>query len=83
MSEALEKKEQTFEDAMDQLEQIVDQLETGEVPLEEAIKLFQNGMQLSKTCHQKLSLVEKQVHLLIEEEGELVKKEFRLEEDPS
>jgi exodeoxyribonuclease VII small subunit len=83
MSESTNKKEIAFEDAMEQLEQIVDQLEAGEVPLEEAIKLFKNGMELSKTCHQKLTHVEKQVHLLVEEEGELVKKEFRLEEDPS
>lgn len=89
MSESLEKKgkkekkEISFEQAMEELEQIVDQLEVGEVPLEEAILLFQNGMKLSKTCHQKLTHVEKQVSLLIEEEGELVKKDFRLEEDPS
>jgi exodeoxyribonuclease VII small subunit len=78
-----DKKEISFEQAMEELEQIVDQLEAGEVPLEEAIQLFQNGMKLSKTCHQKLTYVEQQVSLLIEEEGELVKKEFRLEEDPS
>jgi exodeoxyribonuclease VII small subunit len=78
-----DKKEISFEQAMEELEQIVDQLEAGEVPLEEAIQLFQNGMKLSKTCHQKLTYVEQQVSLIIEEEGELVKKEFRLEEDPS
>lgn len=95
MSESLQKKDKkdkndkntlkeiSFEQAMEELEQIVDQLEAGEVPLEEAILLFQNGMKLSKTCHQKLTHVEQQVSLLIEEEGELVKKEFRLEEDPS
>jgi exodeoxyribonuclease VII small subunit len=81
MSESLPNQQQTFEQAMEELEYIVDKLEAGEVPLEEAIQLFQKGIHLSKVCHEKLQRVEKQVQLLVEEEGSLVKKEFRLEED--
>lgn len=85
MSEAQVKQESalSFEQAMRELEQIVDKLEAGEVPLEEAIALFQDGMKLSKSCHEKLQKVEKQVQLLVEEEGQLLKKDFRVEEDPS
>jgi exodeoxyribonuclease VII small subunit len=73
----------TFEEEMQELQLIVDRLETGEVPLEEAIQLFQKGMNISRSCHQKLEKVEKEVHLLLEEEGEVVNKPFELEEDPS
>ena len=41
-------KQVTFEEAMIQLEQIVDRLEEGDVPLEEAISIYKNGMELSK-----------------------------------
>lgn len=84
VSDVLESKnEATFEESLEKLETIVDQLESGDVPLETAIQLFQDGMQLSKTCHEKLQKVEKQIHLLMEEEGELIEKDFNLEEDPS
>lgn len=73
--------EASFEEAIQQLEEIVDKLETGEIALEKAIQLFQRGMDLSKLCHHKLEKVEKQVHLLLEEEGSLVKKPFQIEED--
>lgn len=65
-----------FEEAMNQLEQIVSQLERGDVPLEEAIDLFQSGMQLSKLCNQKLAEVERKIEMIVEVDGELVKKPF-------
>ncbi len=74
-------KEASFEASLNELEKIVELLEAGDAPLEEAIRLFQRGMTLSKTCHQKLQIVEKQVHMLIEENGELIKKEYKIEED--
>jgi len=62
--------ELNFEQAMTKLEQIVEQLDHGEVPLEQAIELFQQGMQLSKLCGQKLDTVEKKIEVLIEQNGE-------------
>jgi exodeoxyribonuclease VII small subunit len=50
-------KEYTFEEAMEQLETIVNKLEEGDVPLEEAIQQFQEGMTLSKFCHDRLFYV--------------------------
>lgn len=67
----------SFEQAMDQLEQIVSQLESGDVPLEKAIELFQEGMKLSQLCSQKLEQVERKIEILLEEEGGLVKKPFQ------
>ncbi|MBD7943919.1 MULTISPECIES: exodeoxyribonuclease VII small subunit [Psychrobacillus] len=55
------KKEIPFDEAMLQLEQIVRQLEQGDVPLENAIELYQNGMELSKLCSDKLQSAEKQL----------------------
>ncbi|WP_203332997.1 exodeoxyribonuclease VII small subunit [Planococcus beigongshangi] len=54
-------KEIMFNDAMHQLEEIVRQLEQGDVPLEEALTLYQKGMQLSKVCHSKLQNAEEQL----------------------
>ncbi|RLQ92140.1 exodeoxyribonuclease VII small subunit [Planomicrobium sp. Y74] len=50
-----------FNDAMQQLEEIVRQLEQGDVPLEEALTLYQKGMELSKVCHDKLQNAEEQL----------------------
>lgn len=69
-------REMQFEEAMEKLEQIVNRLENEEVPLEEAIELFQEGMRLSKWCGGKLDQVEKKIDMLIEEEGQWVKREF-------
>lgn len=54
-------KEIMFNQAMEQLEEIVRQLEQGDVPLEEALTLYQKGMELSKVCHDKLQNAEKQM----------------------
>ncbi|MGD8292276.1 MAG: exodeoxyribonuclease VII small subunit [Desulfobacterales bacterium] len=55
----------TFEMAMKQLEQIVHDLETGDLPLEKAIKKFEEGIQISKYCSEKLDESEKKITLLM------------------
>ncbi|MCD8510115.1 MAG: exodeoxyribonuclease VII small subunit [Bacillus sp. (in: Bacteria)] len=66
-----ELKELTFEQAMKKLETVVERLEEGDVPLEEAINMFQEGMQLSKLCHDKLQKVDRQMTEVLTEDGEL------------
>jgi exodeoxyribonuclease VII small subunit len=66
-----------FEEAMEQLENIVVQLENGDVALEKAIDLFQEGMKLSKLCSEKLEQVERKIEILIEEDGTYEKKSFQ------
>ncbi|GBF72664.1 exodeoxyribonuclease VII small subunit [Paenibacillus sp. 598K] len=56
----------SFEEAMEQLETIVARLENGDVPLETAIELFQDGMKLSQLCGSKLEQVERRIEALIE-----------------
>ncbi|KOP83389.1 exodeoxyribonuclease VII small subunit [Cytobacillus solani] len=59
----------TFEEAMKHLEEIVDKLEEGDVPLEEAINIYKKGMELSKLCHDKLKNVESQLTEILTEDG--------------
>lgn len=56
---------------MEELEKIVEQLEEGDVPLEAAITIYKQGMDLSKLCHQKLKTVENQLTQILKEDGEL------------
>lgn len=59
------KKEKKFEEAMSELEQIVQQLERGDVPLDEAIAKFQEGMALSQYCNETLTKAEETVSKMI------------------
>ncbi|WP_168119236.1 exodeoxyribonuclease VII small subunit [Paenibacillus sp. HB172176] len=68
--------ELSFEQAMTQLETIVEKLESGDVPLEKAIELFQEGMELSKLCGGKLEQVENKIELLLEADEGFQKKPF-------
>mgnify|MGYP001827361017 FL=1 len=62
----------TFEQAIKQLEQIVQNLESGDMPLEKAVKTFEEGIQLAKFCSNKLDETEKRITILIQDSnGEL------------
>ena len=65
---------------MKELEEIVTKLESGEVGLEESLKLFEKGIQLSKSCQKILSDAEKKVSVLISQDGEEPKTKNFLEE---
>jgi len=62
-----------FEDALNKLEKIVSQLEQGEISLEESLKLFEEGIRLSRLCNQKLDEAEKRVEILLKGEGGILK----------
>ena len=57
----------TFEESLKQLEKIVDQLEGGDLPLEESIRLFEEGVRLSTACKQELEAAEGKVQILMKE----------------
>lgn len=67
----------TYEKAMKRLEDIVSKLESNDIPLEDSIALFQEGIQLSKYCDEKLQNIQEKV-AQIYEDGQL--KEFQTEE---
>ena len=57
----------TFEDNVKQLETIVAQLERGDLPLEDSIRLFEDGMRLSSACKSQLEAAEGKVEVLIKQ----------------
>jgi exodeoxyribonuclease VII small subunit len=64
--------EKRFEIALEELEKIVEQLESGDLSLEDSLTAFENGVGLVKYCNQKLSDVEKKIELLVrDKEGKL------------
>ena len=66
-----------FETALEELEQVVEQLESGELSLENALAAFEKGVGLAKICNQKLNEVEKKIEVLIKDkEGKLQLKPF-------
>ncbi len=67
----------TFEQALARLEQIVKALEGGNVPLEDLIKLFDEGTGLVKLCTERLDKAEEKVRLLQMKDGALVDEEFK------
>ena len=72
----------TFEQAMKQLEQIVQDLESGDMPLEKAIKTFEDGIQLSKFCSEKLDETEKRITILMQSpDGEFSEAPFSGEDE--
>jgi exodeoxyribonuclease VII small subunit len=62
-----EQGQKNFETALEDLEQVVEQLETGELPLEDSLSAFEKGVGLVKFCQQKLDEVEKKVELLVKD----------------
>ena len=70
------KKDVSFENAMERLEKIVESLENGEYPLEESLKLFEEGVKLVKLCNTKLESVEGSIKKLVNVNGEFIEKDF-------
>ena len=62
----------SFEESLEQLEEIVTKLEKGDVPLYEAIDEFNNAMQLVKVCEEKLSNAEESIAKIVEDNGDLI-----------
>ncbi len=77
----LEKLEElSFDVAIRRLEEVVEKLEQGDIPLEESIALFQEGMQLARLCHQKLADVGHKIEVLVKENQEWQVRPYREEE---
>lgn len=57
-------KEITFEKALEELERIVEQLESGDLPLEKSLELFETGVKLSRSCRERLANAERRIELL-------------------
>lgn len=65
--------EKSFEKSLDELEKIVRKLEDGDLPLEESLKLFENGVKLSRECRDRLTAAERRIEVLMKDaDGNLV-----------
>jgi exodeoxyribonuclease VII small subunit len=61
----------SFEDSLSKLESIVSQLESGDLPLERALEIFEDGVGLARLCQSHLAEAERKVEMLLRERGEL------------
>ena len=69
----------SFENCLEELERVVKELETGDLPLERSLDLFEKGMTLSESCRKQLEDAETRVETLIRKEGKLQPEPFRPE----
>lgn len=66
---AKEEKEKSFEENLEELEEIVKKLESGDIPLDDAIENFNTAMNLVKVCDERLKNAEKMVAKIVNEDG--------------
>ncbi len=73
--------EKKFEAALARLEEIVQELEKGDLPLEQSLKLFEEGIKLSRICNKRLEEAERKVEILIKDKNGMMKAEPFEEEE--
>jgi len=73
-----EKTEISFEEKLEQLEKIVKALENGDIPLEQAIKKFEEATNLAKDCHETIEKATDTVQKILKSDGSF--EDFKLEE---
>ena len=75
------KKHKDYESAVTRLEEITTLLESGDTTLEDAIKLYTEGLEIAKFCDEKLSEAEKKIKVIMEKRGQLVEEDFESDEE--
>jgi exodeoxyribonuclease VII small subunit len=75
-----EKKSADFEQSLERLESLVEEMEVGELSLEEMIKHFEEGSRLVELCTEKLNEVEQKIEKLVKRNDELVEEPFEVQE---
>jgi len=71
-------KEKNFEDALQRLEKIVEELEKGDLSLTESLKLFEEGVSLSRFLREELDKAERKIEILLKKEGEIKREPFKI-----
>lgn len=77
----MEEKEMNFEDSIKELENIADELEKGNLSLDESVSKFEQGMKLSKKCSDFLNSAEKKITMLINDDDNIKEENFVPTED--
>ncbi|OFV99602.1 MAG: exodeoxyribonuclease VII small subunit [Acidobacteria bacterium RIFCSPLOWO2_12_FULL_54_10] len=71
-----------FEHGLDRLEKIVQELEKGDLPLDRALQLFEEGMQVSTRCRRQLEEAENKIEMLMKKnDGKIAAEPFSLDDD--
>jgi exodeoxyribonuclease VII small subunit len=73
----------TFEESLQRLEAIVKEMEKGELPLEQSLKLFEEGIALSGACKKELDEAEGKIEILLKKQGKLQPEPFGASSDNS
>lgn len=73
-------KEVKFEEAMKELETIANELENGDLNLEESVSKFEKGMEISKKCNDIIQEAEKKITILLQKNGKMEEEDFVAEE---
>ena len=76
------KKSIDFEQSLSELETLVNQLEKGDMSLEDSLKAFEAGVKLTRDCQQRLTEAEQRVQKLVEAQGELQLSDFHADHEP-
>lgn len=82
MSKKTPVKKPDFESSLKELEQLVEQLESGDLSLAESLKHFEQGVRLSKNCHELIDKARQSVALLTNPDDETSGKDFNVDDDP-
>ena len=74
------KKKINFEKSLSDLETLVEEMEQGDLSLEESLKRFEKGIGLTTDCQQALQSAELKIQELVEKNGKLLEKDFEIED---
>ena len=76
----MSEKNTNFEESMKNLEQIVTELENGNLNLDESVEKFENGIKIAKECNKILEDADKKITILLEKDGKVTEENFAVEE---
>jgi exodeoxyribonuclease VII small subunit len=80
MAPKAKKNYKDFESALARLEELTEQLESGELQLEESISLYSEGLEIAKFCNARLTEAEKKIKIIAKDNGGVSEQEFEQEE---
>lgn len=72
----MKEEKKSFEEEIKKLETIVTELETGDLSLDDSVKKFEEGINISKECNKMLETAEKKITILLENDGEIAEESF-------